>query len=81
MANYHVTNPKDSDSWKVIKEGADRASAVANTQKQAEILAKQLSAKTGGGEVRIHKPNGGPIRDSDTVAPGRDPNPPRDKKH
>lgn len=39
------------------------------------------AAKSGGGEVRIHKPNGGPIRDSDTVSPGRDPFPPRDKKN
>jgi len=28
MSNYHVTNPKGSDDWKVLKEGADRASAV-----------------------------------------------------
>ncbi len=81
MANYHVTNPKGSKEWKIIKAGADRASATASTQKEAEKLAKQFSANSGGGEVRIHKPNGGPIRDSDTVAPGNDPFPPRDKKH
>ncbi|MEZ4211112.1 MAG: DUF2188 domain-containing protein [Candidatus Paceibacterota bacterium] len=81
MANYHVTNPKNSDGWKVLKAGADRAAAIVGTQAEAEKLAKELSGKSGGGEVRIHKPNGGPIRDSDTVAPGKDPNPPRDKKH
>jgi len=81
MSNYHVTNPKGSNDWKVIKEKADRAAAVVSTQKEAEKIAKELSANSGGGEVRIHKPNGGPIRDSDTVAPGRDPFPPRDKKH
>lgn len=81
MANYHVTNPKDSKEWKVVKEGSERASAIANTQKEAEKIAKELSANSGGGEVRIHKPNGGPIRDSDTVAPGNDPNPPKDKKY
>ncbi len=81
MPNYHVTNPKGSDVWKVVKEGADRASATAATQKEAEKLAKEFSANSGGGEVRIHKPNGGPIRDSDTVAPGKDPNPPKDKNH
>lgn len=81
MANYHVTNPKGFDGWKVKKEGADRAAAIADSQKEAEKIAKQLSANSGGGEVRIHKPNGGPIRDSDTVAPGRDPNPPKDKKY
>lgn len=81
MADYHITNPKGSDKWKVLKAGADRASAFADTQKKAEKIAKEFSANSGGGEVRIHKPNGGPIRDSDTVAPGNDSNPPRDKKH
>jgi Uncharacterized protein conserved in bacteria (DUF2188) len=81
MANYHVTNPKDSDVWRVVKENAERASAIADTQKEAERIAKELAASSGGGEVRIHKPNGGPIRDSDTVSPAKDPYPPMDKKH
>jgi len=81
MANYHVTNPKGSNLWKALQEGAKRASATANTQKEAEKLAKNFSRNTGGGEVRIHKPNGGPIRDSDTVAPGKDSCPPIDRKH
>lgn len=81
MANYHVTNPKDSEVWRVIKENATRASAILSTQYEAEKIAKKLSGNSGGGEVKIHKPNGGPIRDSDTVFPGDDPNPPKDKKH
>jgi hypothetical protein len=81
MANYHVTNPKGSDEWRVVKENAERASATASTQKEAERIAKEFAANSGGGEVRIHKPQGGPIRDSDTVSPAKDPFPPRDKKH
>lgn len=81
MANYHVTNPKGSDEWKVVREKSERASATAATQREAERIAKEFAANSGGGEVRIHRPDGGPIRDSDTVAPGNDPNPPRDKKH
>lgn len=81
MSNYHVTNPKNSDVWKVVKEGSQRASATADTQKAAEKIAKELSGNSGGGEVRIHKPNGGPIRDSDTVAPGNDPPSRRDTRH
>jgi Uncharacterized protein conserved in bacteria (DUF2188) len=81
MANYHVTNPKGSDEWRVVRENAERASATAPTQGEAERLAKELAANSGGGEVRIHRPNGGPIRDSDTVWPGNDPHPPIDKKH
>lgn len=81
MANYHVTNPKGSKEWKVVKDNSERASAKASTQAGAEKIAKGLAKTSGGGEVRIHKPNGGPIRDSDTVKPANDPFPPRDKRH
>ncbi len=81
MANYHVTNKKGEKDWRVVKDKAERASATASTQREAEQIAKGLAEKSGGGEVRIHKPAGGPIRDTDTVAPAKDPNPPRDRKH
>lgn len=80
MANYHVTKDKDSGDWKAKKAGADRASGTYNTQKEAEKAAKEFSHNSGGGEVRIHGLDG-KIRDSDTVAPGNDPYPPKDKKH
>ncbi len=54
--------------------------ALSDTQKEAEKIAKQFSGNSGGGEVRIHGLDG-KIRDSDTVPPGNDPNPPKDKKH
>lgn len=72
MANYHVTQKKGQEGWNVQKEGGKKASVIVNTQKQAEQLAKQFSSNNGGGEVRIHRPNGRPIRDSDTVKPGND---------
>lgn len=78
--NYHVTNKKGSDEWRVVGDNAKRASAIANTQAAAEKIAKQILANQGGGEVRIHRPKGGPIRDSDTVAPGNE-SPFRDNKH
>jgi uncharacterized protein (DUF4415 family) len=71
---------KHGDGWAVKAPGASRASAVAPTQKQAEARAKEIVRKQGGGEVRIQGRDG-KIRDSDTVRKGRDPNPPRDKKH
>ena len=80
MANYHVTKDKSSGDWKVKKVGADRAAGYFGTQAKAEKIAKQMCANSGGGEVRIHSPKG-PIRDSDTVAPGKDPCPPKDKKY
>ena len=81
MANYHVTQKKGQDSWNVQKEGGKKASAIVSTQKQGEQLAKQFSMNNGGGEVRIHRPSGGPIRDSDTVKPGNDPRSIKDAKH
>lgn len=77
--NYHVSKNKTKKIWQVKKEGADRVSAKVGTQKEAERLAKQFCSKSGGGEVRIHGLDG-KIRDSDTVPPGNDPCPPKDKK-
>jgi hypothetical protein len=74
---YVVRHPQ---GWAVKAPGAERASSVHETQKAAEQAAKQTVRKNGGGEVRIQGVNG-KWRDSDTVPPGNDPNPPRDKKH
>jgi hypothetical protein len=80
MPNYHVTKNKQDNSWAVKKAGAGRSSSKSNTRKEAEQLAKQFCGNAGGGEVRIHGRDG-KIRDSDTVAPGNDPCPPKDKKY
>lgn len=74
----HVTRRPDGD-WQVVKPGAERASAVTGTQAAAEARAREILGNSGGGEVVIHRPDGR-IRDSDTVAPGNDPFPPRDAK-
>ena len=80
MSNYHVSKDNDSEKWCVKKEGAERCSRLADTQREAEHIAKELSSNSGGGEVRIHGLDG-KIRDSDTVSPGNDPCPPKDRKH
>jgi hypothetical protein len=80
MSNYHVTKDKDSGKWEVKQAGAERASAVFETQAEAEAAAKEFAGNSGGGEVRIHRPDG-TIRDSDTVPPANDPCPPEDRKH
>jgi hypothetical protein len=79
MPNYHVTKDRENKNWDVIKDKAGRVSGKAGTQKEAEALAKKICANAGGGEVRIHGLDG-KIRDSDTVWPGNDPCPPKDKK-
>jgi len=80
MASYTVSKNKKTKEWDVKRDRAKRISTSASTQKEAEKLAKQFSANNGGGEVRV-KGRNGKYRDPDTVKPGNDPNPPRDKKH
>lgn len=75
--NRHVV--KHQDGWAVKAPGASKASVVEKTQEKAVAKAKEIVGKLGGGEVRIHGRDG-LVRDSDTVKPGRDPFPPRDKK-
>lgn len=70
---------RHSGGWAVKKPGADRASGVFGTQAEAERAAKEIVSNLGGGEVRIQDRHGH-WRDSDTVAPGNDPFPPRDRK-
>ena len=74
---YVVKHP---EGWAVKAGGAQRASSLHGTQKEAEAAAKQTVSKLGGGEVRIQGQDGR-WRDSDTVAPGNDPPPPKDNKH
>lgn len=80
MANYHISKDKERQEWRVTREGAERVSGYADTQLEAEKIAKQMSFNSGGGEVRIHGLDG-KIRDSDTIAPANDPNPPKDRRH
>jgi hypothetical protein len=71
---------KRGDKWAVVKGKAARASAVIDTQRGAEVRAKEIVGNLGGGEVRIQNRQG-KWRDSDTVAPGNDPRSSPDKKH
>ena len=75
----YVVNRPDG-GWSVKGPHAERASGNFETQHAAEVKAKQIVHNLGGGEVRIQDRRG-QWRDSDTVAPGRDPHPPVDKKH
>ncbi len=67
-------------SWENKFDGAERASSVHDTQAAAAAEAKRMLQKAGGGELKI-KGVDGKIRSKDTIAPGNDPNPPRDKEH
>ncbi|MBP9143896.1 MAG: DUF2188 domain-containing protein [Thermoanaerobaculia bacterium] len=84
MAKKNGTNNRfvvtHSDGWAVKKPHADRASAVFDTQRKAEVRAKEIVGNLGGGEVRIQGRDG-QFRDSDTVPPGNDPVLSRDSRH
>lgn len=77
--NRHVV-PNPQGGWDVKMPNSERASSHHRTQAYAVRRAKEIVGRAGGGEVRIHRRDGR-IRDSDTVAPGNDPNPPLDTKH
>lgn len=70
---------KNGDQWSVKAPGAKRASSNHSTQAAAIDAARGIVRNAGGGEVTIHRPDGR-IRDSDTVPPGNDPNPPKDRR-
>ena len=75
-----IVSSDPAGGYRVDAPGAERASAKAPTQRAAEKRAKEIVSNLGGGEVTIRGADGR-FADSDTVAPGRDPFPPRDTKH
>jgi hypothetical protein len=78
--NDRYVVPHPGGGWDVVAPGAEHASSHHEQQAEAEKAAKLIVANLGGGEVRIQGLDGR-WRDSDTVAPGRDPYPPKDSKH
>jgi hypothetical protein len=79
MSNQrHVS--KDGDDWVVKKPGAERASSRHDTQRDADKRAAEILRNSGVGERVTHGVDGR-IRSKDTIAPGNDPNPPKDKEH
>jgi len=73
--NIHIT--PHGDKWAVTRENAERASSVHDTQKEAINDGREM-AKKDGVEFTIHGRDG-KIRDKDSY--GKDPCPPKDKKH
>lgn len=65
------------DGWATLRERAERASRVVDTQADAIERARE-QARRDQVEVVVHRRDG-TIRDSDSY--GHDPVPPRDRKH
>lgn len=73
--NRHVV--PHNGGWAVRIAGSDRVASTHVTQ-QTAISQARVGAQRDKVEVVIHRPNG-QIRDRDSY--GKDPNPPKDKKH
>ncbi len=84
--NNRYVVPHPEGGYAIKGPNAKRASEILPTQGAAEGRAKEIVGNAGGGEVRVQRvrgPQRGQWRDSDTVAPGNDPPPPRspDRRH
>lgn len=71
---------RDDGTWVNKRNDSDRASTVHTTQKDAQRAAREMLNNQGGGELTT-KGVDGRIRSKDTIAPGNDPNPPKDREH
>jgi uncharacterized protein YdaU (DUF1376 family) len=71
---------KNDGQWANKRNDADKASSLHSTQRAAEQAARTMLKNQGGGELTTKGENGR-IRSKDTIAPGKDPNPPKDKEH
>lgn len=71
---------RDDGKWVNKRNDAGKASSVGDTQARAAADAKRMLGRQGGGELTI-KGRDGRIRSKDTIAPGNDPDPPRDREH
>lgn len=66
--------------WVNKRNDADRASSVHDTQREANGVAREMLRNQGGGELTTMG-RGHRIVSKDTIAPGNDPSPPRDREH
>lgn len=71
---------KRGDEWINKRNDSEKASSKHKTQSDAEAAAREMLKNQGGGEL-ITKGLDGKIRSKDTIAPGNDPCPPKDKEH
>lgn len=78
-----VVGPSGSDDpnkkWQDKAAGASRAASLHRTKAEATKASRERLKRSGGGELTFQNEKGR-IIDSDTVAPGNDPNPPKDRK-
>lgn len=80
MSKDRTVYRRPDGTWVNKRNDSGRASSLHDTQKDALDTAKEMLRNQGGGEVTIQGMDQGRFRDKDTVPPGNDPCPPKDKK-
>ena len=75
-----TVSKRPDGTWENKLNSATKASSLHDTQNEAAASAKSMLQNQGGGELSIKGLNG-KIRSKDTIPPGNDPNPPKDKEH
>lgn len=78
--NDRTISERKDGKWANTRDGASRAASLHNTQREATVAATRMLHNAGGGELKV-KDVHGKIRSKDTINPGHDPNPPKDKEH
>lgn len=78
--NDRMVYRRADGTWANKRNDSDKASSLHKTQKEAEDAAREMLKNQGGGEL-ITNGLDGKIRSKDTIAPGNDPNPPKDTEH
>ena len=82
MANRknRIVFRRSDGNWINKRCDASKASGLFTNQQDAINSARNMLRNSGGGEL-IVKGTNGRIRSKDTIAPGNDPNPPKDLEH
>jgi len=75
-----IVSRRPDGTWENKRNDAKKASSLHKTQRKAEQAARAMLRNQGGGELTT-KGVDGKIRSKDTIAPGKDPSPPKDKEH
>lgn len=78
--NDRTVHQRDDGKWVNQRNDSERATDVHDTQRDAIDAARQNLQNQGGGELTVMGRDGR-IRSKDTIPPGNDPNPPKDKEH
>lgn len=71
---------REDGKWVNKRNDRSQASSVHDTQREAQQAARENLQNQGGGELTTQGRNG-KFRSKDTIAPGNDPNPPKDTEH